>query len=282
MRRWLVGGVFAGLAGAGAVWAAGSVLTAPALRAVEAPPDLPVEPFPIASAQTLAGWALPTDSARGVVVLMHGVRADRGAQVGRLRLFHAMGYHVVAFDFQAHGESPGDAITFGARESADAVAAVRAARSRWPGLPVAVVAQSMGGAAAILAGPALGADALVVEAVYASLDRATRNRLALRLGRAGAALAPLLTAQAGVRLGLSLDDLRPAVAVARVAAPVFVIGGTADRHAHPDETRAIYDAAPAPKRLWLVDGAAHEDFSAAAPERYRQRVGAFLDRHLGE
>lgn len=263
-------------------WDAGTLLTQPARRAVAPPADLAVEPFHVASpAGALAAWALPADSARGVVVLMHGVRADRSSQAARMRLFRAAGYHTVAFDFQAHGESPGRRITFGAREQHDAVAAVQAARARFPGLPVAVVGQSMGGAAALLAGERLGADALVVEAVYATVERATANRLGMRLGRIGAAAAPLLTAQLPLRTGVAPASLRPAEAIARVLAPVLVAGGAKDRHAQPDETRALYAAAPPPKALWLVPGAAHVDLLAYDPAAYRSHVLPWLDRHLG-
>ena len=283
MKRWVVGLAGLGLAvAAGLVWAAGSVLTAPATRPVGPPPRLAVETAAISSPSgELPTWVAPVDSARGVVVLMHGVRADRRSQLDRLRLFRDAGYHTIAFDFQAHGESPGDAITFGWLERDDAVAAVRFARDRFPGLPVAVVAQSMGGAAAILAGPRLDADALVVEAVYASLERATRNRLAMRLGRAGAIAAPLLTAQVGPRLGVSLDQLRPARAAPDLDAPLFVLAGSEDAHAQPDEARAIYDAAPEPKALWIVAGAAHQDLYRYAPDAYRERVLGFLDGSLG-
>lgn len=282
MKRWIA--VALVLAGLGAlVWVAGSVLIAPAPRTVPMPLDLAVEPLAVTSDNgELAAWALPADSSRGVVVLMHGVRADRSSQLGRMRLFHGANYDVVAFDFQAHGESPGDAITFGAREQHDAVAVVAAARRRFPGRAVAVVGQSMGGAAAILAGPGLDADALVVEAVYASIDRATRNRLGMRLGRAGEMLAPLLTAQLSARLAVSADRLRPVDAIAHINAPVFVLGGARDAHAQTDETQALYDAAPSPQSLWMVEGAVHQDLYRYAPADYRQRVLGFLGRHLGE
>ena len=265
----------------GGVWFVGGLLVAPAQRAVAEPTDLAVEPFTIDSPNgPLAAWALPADSARGTVVLMHGVRADRGSQRERMRLFGEAGYHVVAFDFQAHGESPGDAITFGARERHDAVAAVAAARQRFGG-PVAVVGQSMGGAAALLAGPALDADALVVEAVYADIERATRNRIGMRLGPLAGPLAAVLTAQLRPRLGLSVDSLRPADAARRVEAPLLVLVGSEDTHATPAESRQIHDAATGPKALWTVEGAAHQDLYRFAPDAYARRVLGFLDTHLG-
>jgi len=280
VTRGLWAALVVALVGAVLVWLAGGALVAPAPRAVAVPADLPVESAVIASPNgPLAAWTLAADSARGTVVLMHGVRADRGSQVERMRLFHEAGYAVVAFDFQAHGESPGDAITFGAREKEDAIAAVAFARERFGG-PVAVVGQSMGGAAAILAGPRLGADALVVEAVYASIERATRNRMHRTLGAVGEALTPLLTIQLKPRLGVPADSLRPAEAAAHLTAPLFVLVGSEDEHAQPDEARAIFEAAPEPKALWVVEGAVHQDLYRFAPAAYRERVLDFLGQHL--
>jgi len=274
----LVGGAAVAI---GLVWIAGTTLVAPAHRPVSLPERLSVEPATISSASgALAAWVLPADSARGVVVLMHGVRADRGSQVDRMHLFHNAGYHIVAFDFQASGESPGEAITFGWRERVDVIASVQFARERFPEVPLAVVGQSMGGAAAILAGRQLDADVLVVEAVYASVEQATQNRLGMRFGRLGELAAPLLTAQLKPRLGVPSDSLRPVDAVAEVNAPLFVLVGSQDAHAHPDEARAICDAPPEPKTLWVVEGAAHQDLYRYAPDAYRQRVLGFLDEHL--
>ncbi len=110
------------LIGAIGTVALGSLLTAPVPREIGPPPeDLRAETVTIPSRTPLAGWFVAADSARGAVVLMHGVRADRRALTERARLFRDAGYAVLFFDFQAHGESPGEQITFGWRERHDAV-----------------------------------------------------------------------------------------------------------------------------------------------------------------
>lgn len=272
-----------GLGGAGAVVGVGSLLTAPVPRAIGPPPaDLLVKAVTIrsASGSEVAAWHVPADSARRAVVLMHGIRADRTSLLDRARLFHEEGDHVLLFDFQAHGESPGERITLGWRERHDAIAAVRWMRETHPGLPVAVVGQSMGGAAALYAGADLGADALVIESVYGSVREATENRIAMRLGAPGRWLAPLLTAQMRLRLGVPADSLQPAEAVRHVAAPLLVAGGTADAHATPEEVRRIYTNAPEPKALWMAEGAAHQDLLAFDEAAYREEVLAWLDATL--
>ena len=273
----------AGLGGAAAAVAMGWLLSAPSSHDVGSPPeDLGAESMTIASGSgsALSAWYVPNGAARRAVVLLHGVRADRRSQIDRARLFRDAGYAVLLFDFQAHGESPGRQITFGWQERHDVIAAAAWMRQRHPDVPLAVMGQSMGGAAALYAAGDLDADALVVESVYGSLAEATENRLALRLGTRARPLAPLLTAQARVRLGVPLDSLRPAEAIRRITVPVFVASGTEDEHATPAEARRLYANAPEPKRLWLTSGAAHQDLHAFAPEAYRAHVLGWLDEIL--
>ncbi len=270
----------------GFVWHAGGLLAQPIPAAVGEPPaDLRAEAvqIPSRSGSVLRGWlshgAQPPP--RGVVVLMHGVRANRLNLSERARLFLAAGYDVLAFDFQAHGESPGRHITFGFLESRDAEAAIAFARARYPGRPVAAVGSSLGGAALLLARHPLPLDAVVLESVYPTIEEAVENRLAIRLGLPGRFLEPLLTRQIEPRLGIPLSALRPVDHVADLGCPVYILAGTEDRHTPPEETRRLFAQARSPKDLWLVAGAAHVDLSRFAPAEYRRRVLSFLRRHLG-
>ena len=276
------GGVAAALAMA-AYLATGTVLIGPAPADVGAPPaDLGGESltFPSASGARLAAWSIPGACSCGSIVLLHGVRANRSHLENRARLFREAGYAVLAVDLQAHGESEGEHITFGHLERLDAQAAVAVARDRFSGQPVAVVGVSLGGAAAALAGPDLGADAVVLEAVYADIASATRNRLGRRLGRAGALLAPAFLAQLPLRTGVRAQDLAPRRTVGALGAPVLIVAGTDDAHTTPADTRRLYEAAAPPKSLGWVQGAQHVDFLDYAPESYRERVLGFLRQTL--
>jgi fermentation-respiration switch protein FrsA (DUF1100 family) len=273
--------------GLGPPWLAGTQASAPAPSDVGArPTDLPVEAItiPSASGSRLSAWFIPGEPRGGAVLLMHGVRADRLQMLDRARLFHREGFAVLLFDFQAHGESPGQAITFGYLESKDARAAFDELRRRAPGERVAVLGESLGGAAAVLSDPPLEADAMVLEAVFASFDTAVENRIAMHLGGAGPLLAPvltpLLTWQVRPRLGFSTDLLRPAARVADLHMPLLIIGGDADRHATLAETRLIFANANAPKELWIIPGAHHQDFYRYAGGTYEKRVVEFLKARL--
>lgn len=277
-----LGLVAAGLASA-AYWVAGTMLIGPAPEEVgPPPPGFERVRFGGATGARLAAWVGAGDG-RGVVVLLHGVRSNRRVLAARATMLRRAGYSVVAVDLQAHGESDGERITYGHHERHDAIAAVGWARQRFPGEPVGVIGLSLGGAASLLAGPQLGADAVVAEAVFPDIVAATANRMRLYLGPLaplGRGLTAALLRQFPLRTGIQMRDLRPVDAVAALGVPLLVIAGTEDRRTTPEDTRRLFAAARGEKELWWVEGAAHEDYHAFAPEAYEDRVLDFLERHL--
>lgn len=244
------------------------------------PPDLSgvCVLIPSQSGSTLHGWFLP--GRYGAVILMHGLRASRLSQLDRARLFVSEGYSVLLFDFQGHGESPGTNVTFGYLESRDARAAVEYVQARLPGQPIAVVGQSMGAAAAVLADPSLQVDALVLEEMYADLDDAVDNRIVARLGRFAWILSPALTVQVEPRLGFPPSALRPIDRVGSLTMPKLFIAGEDDELTRLTESEALFDAAASPRELWIVNGAHHVDYYTYAPAAYRRHVLRFLKQNL--
>ena len=263
-------------------WLVGSELVAPKPSVVgEPPPDLPATAIalPSESGDQVSGWHIRSESSRGVVILLHGLRATRLSMLDRARLFYQAGYSVVLVDLQAHGESPGENVTAGYLEKHDASAAATFVKAEHPDESIGVVGVSLGGASAVLASP-LGIDALVLEAIYPDIRSAVHNRTAMRLGALGWLPAEVLLAQLQLRLGVAPSDLRPIDKVGVVGCSVLVIAGTDDQHTTVAEARTLFDAAKEPKTLWLQEGASHVDFYRAAPEEYEKRVLQFLDTHM--
>ena len=252
-------------------------------RAVVAPPPASLDAssvqFASASGSVLHAWLARGRKAHGAVLLLHGMGANRASMLARARFLHARGYTVLAPDFQAHGESPGNHITFGARESLDAAAALSYLRRTAEGERIAVIGVSMGGAAALLGDARNGADALVLESVYPTLNDAVADRLTVWLGPLGflgRALAPALIGSVGPRIGVRADSLRPIARIGAFDKPLLLLTGTEDRYTPVSEARALFACARAPKQYWEVIGAGHQDLHDYAPAEYEQLVDGFL------
>lgn len=247
---------------------------------LETPADFPARALTIPGTR-IAAWWLDQGAGTPVVLLLHPIRADRSAMLSRARLLVRHGFSVALIDLQAHGETPGTAITFGRRESAD-VRAARAwlAREAAPGRRAGVIGCSLGGAAVLLGPQPVGFDAVVLEAVYPRLRRAIENRIRIRLGGLAPLLTPLLLGQLGLRLDASPAELEPIRSVDGLGAPVLVVAGSRDEHTTAAESDDLFQAAIEPKRLWVVDGARHQDLFAYDPVGYEAQVVGFLRKYL--
>jgi uncharacterized protein len=270
--------LFTGLA---ASWWLGGQLVAPVQHAVPLPADFSAHELTIQSLNgPLAAWWAPVASDSPVVVLLHAVRGDRATMLSRARLLIQQDFSVLLVDMQAHGESPGSAITMGWREAHDARAALSWTRRTAPGARVGAIGCSLGGAAILLGPQPIGFDAVVLEAVYPRLRPAVENRIRMRLGPLAPALTPLLLAQLRPRLGIDAAAVEPINGISKLGAPVLVVGGSEDRHTTLAETEELFAAAHEPRKLWVVSGAAHQDFLAFDPPGYEREVVAFLVQHL--
>lgn len=267
--------------GFGALWYASGELIAPAHAVIGGPPtwmNAESVKIPTGNDSIVHGWLVSVEIPTGVVVLLHPIRGNRLSMLGRARFLSESGLSVLLIDLQAHGESDGDRITFGHLESRDALAAVNFVRNAMPGAPVVVLGSSLGGAAALLAEPKLEVDALIIEAVYPTIEVAVRNRLQIRAGGFGDAMAPLLLVQLKSRMGIDPTQLRPLDRTRYWTAPVFVISGEQDKRTTILDTKMLYDSFTGPKQLWLIPGAGHQDLHRFTRSEYETRVLQFINQ----
>jgi fermentation-respiration switch protein FrsA (DUF1100 family) len=270
-----------------ALWAAsGCVLASPNRAHVGAPPpdlDAVSVAFASASGSIIHAWYARGTAHGGAVLLLHGVGANRTQMLGRARFLHGLGFTVLAPDFQAHGESPGEHVTFGARESLDAAAALDFLHHTVPDERVGVIGVSMGGAAALLGPGPLAANAFVLESVYPTIRQALGNRLDTWLGPFGGVarlFTPMVLNIVGNDIGVAESELQPIDRIARLNAPLLLISGTQDPYTPIVEAESLFAHARGPKTYWAVNGARHEDLHAYDPVQYERRVGEFLETTL--
>jgi uncharacterized protein len=203
---------------------------------------------------TLRGWRCAAAARRrGAVVFLHGVADNRTGVAGAVRRFTTLGLDVVAYDSRAHGESDGEACTYGYYEKAD----LRRVLDSIPAGPIAVVGTSLGAAVALQAAAEDSRITTVVAAeIFSDLRTVARER------------APFYLTEGTIRAALELankrgrfdvDKVSPAEAAARLTIPVLLIHGAEDKDTRPSHSQQVYDALRGPKRLILVQGAGHNE-----------------------
>lgn len=261
----------------------GEIVTGSAPTAVETLlPDFPIKTvqIPVNHDYAIHGWLAHGISGHGAVLLVHSMRSNRLEMLGRARFLNNQGYHVLMIDLQAHGETPGDRITFGMRESADVVAAVSYLRNTFPHDRIAAIGVTLGAAAIVLADPPPRLDAMVLESLHPTFAEAVTNRLKLHLGDAGEYFQFLLLPYFSFLLDLPVDQLNPIDRIGNIAIPVLFISGTLDRHTTQSEAKRLYDAAQSPKELWVVEGAGHYNMHTFAGKSYETHITDFLSTYL--
>ncbi len=228
------------------------------------------------SGAKLSGWLLEAKQGKGGILLLHGVKSNRLQMLNRARFLQKAGYDVLLFDFQAHGESEGEQITFGHLEALDAESAFDYLQDRLCYPSVGVIGVSLGGASALLGNVKLKAKVMILESVYPTIEEAIDDRLKIYFGSLGSYFSSLLTLQLKPRLGIGVDDLKPIEQLAKVKGAVMIVAGSNDKHTTLAESKRMFEEANEPKELWVVEGVGHIDFDGVDKEEYKERVLFFL------
>ena len=195
---------------------------------------------------------------RGTVVYLHGVADARTSALGAIARYTARGFDVIAFDSRAHGQSSGDACTYGFYEKADLAHVIDHAR---PG-PVVLVGVSLGAAVALQAAAEdARVSAVLAAETFSDLESIARDRApwVIRAGSFGRAMR---AAERSARFVAA--DVSPVRAAARITVPVFLVHGDADVDTRPRHSRRVFDALSGPRELVLVPGAGHGHSLTAA------------------
>lgn len=185
------------------------------------------------------------------MIYLHGVADNRMSGAGVMQRFQENGFDVIAYDNRAHGESGGDACSYGFFEKEDLRRVLDTVR---PG-PVILIGSSLGAAVSLqLAADEPRVSAVVAAESFSDLRTVATDRAPffLTAGMIGKSFA--LAEQKGK---FRIDDASPLLAAKSIRCPVLVIHGAEDVDTRPDHANRIFKALTCSKRLLLVPGAAH-------------------------
>ena len=223
---------------------------------------LPVEDMAVATAdgeRLHAWWVAAPEPARGHVLLCHGNAGNITSRMAHARLLCGIGFDVMLFDYRGYGRSSGSPSEEGTYRDARAA---RAALLRRPGIDperVLYLGESLGAAVALelaLHSPPAG---LILQSPFTSvrdMARAVYRVIPPRI----------------------VPDAYPSLRIIRgLRSPLLVLHGEGDDVVPVEQGRALFAAAPDPKRLEIFAGARHNDLLLLAGERWAETIASWAD-----
>lgn len=227
----------------------------PDVKELDLPVPQPALASKAAAPQSVHAWWWPAARADSPAVLyLHGSRWNLTGQLFRIRELHDMGFSVFAIDYRGFGKSAGDlpsekAVYQDARTGWDALTQLEPdPRRRF------IYGHSLGGAIAV--------------DLAASLSKESKKNDAVSPA-AGLVVESSFTTLADIARALSYDWLPIQLLLSQkfdavdkigdVRMPVIVLHGDRDRYVPVGLGRKLYDAAPEPKRLVVVDNGTHNN-----------------------
>lgn len=226
----------------------------------------------------LSSWYIPGKSSNAII-LVHGINANRTALLPQALMLREADYHLLMLDLRGHGRSEGSEVTYGYREAFD----VQAAADYLWSLPeiehIGALGTSLGGAAVARAA-ALDSrlEAVVIESSYSSLPDAVEDAFDDFSVFPKWPFAPLLIALAERRVGIEVSQVNSARDLATLSPrSVLIIHGVDDGLFPLYHAEKMYEAAQAPKDLWIINDLGHGNPAVDQADKYRERVVTFFE-----
>jgi len=209
---------------------------------------------------SLLSWYLPPRDGHPVIAYFHGNGGHIGYRAERLRWFARSGYGMLMVEYRGYGGNPGTP------SEAGLVADGAAALDFLDGEGIApnrlvIYGESLGSGIAVRLAAQREVASLILEAPFTSVAEVAQYHYSFM--------------PASVLVRDRFDSLAK---IGDVKAPILVLHGERDRIVPLRFGRALFDAAPEPKELWLAREAGHEDLIrygafAAILDFLRRRVG---------
>jgi pimeloyl-ACP methyl ester carboxylesterase len=212
--------------------------------------------------QRLHGWSVRAEARSwGQILLFHGNGGNISDRVAHARLLARAGFDVVLFDYRGYGRSTGKPSEEGTY--VDARAALRTLlRTGVDPAGLIYLGESLGGAIALalaLESPPRG---LILQSAFTSVRDVARRHY------------PFIPT-------VAIPDAYPSLRrIPNLRVPLLVIHGDRDPIVPASHGRALFEAAPEPKRLEVFPGLGHNDLLLAG-ERYREVIVDWVRSALG-
>jgi len=203
------------------------------------------------------GWQIDRPGARFVTLYFHGNAGNITDRYDHFLGITSSGSSVLMIDYRGYGKSSGWPTEDGIYRDADAAYDYLLKTGHYKG-QIILHGESLGTAVAVDLAGRRPCAAVVLEAPFTS----------------GKDVASTVFPIIGPLVMWSFDSRKK---VGRIHAPVLIIHGDRDEIIPTRLGQTLFAAAPAPKSLWIVYGAHHNDIVETAGATYREHLESFYE-----
>ncbi len=216
------------------------------------------------------------------VIVAHGYGCTQQNSWYIASTYLSMGYNVLTPDLRASGDSEGQFLTMGYKESGDITHWADEIVKRYPEARIALHGVSMGAATVMLAAASNKLPSNVVACIEDSGFTSAYHLLALRLedsfGLPGFPAMNLLDWRCEHLAGFSLRHAAPIKVMDRVRMPILFIHGEKDTLVPPYMADLLYEACWSPrKEIFIAPDTIHGAASQTVHDEYYEKVRKFLE-----
>ena len=234
----------------------------------------------MSSGKKLEAWYMKADSAKGTVILFHGLNSNKGNTLGEAFEFNSFGYNTMLVDLRAHGNSEGIVSTLGYEESEEVKLAFYHISKK-------------GEKNIILWGMSLGAviitkaiwqydlkpQKIILEMPFDRLQDHIKARARIS-GFPGEPFGFFVTFWTGLEQGYWAYGHQTSRYVKKINCPVLLQWGNNDEYVLKSETEKIFAAINSTnKKLEIYKGAGHIPLLVADGTKWDETVKDFLNQN---
>lgn len=221
------------------------------------------------------------------IICAHGYRSCAKGEFRYISKFlHDNGFNILLVNHRACGESEGKYLTFGFKESEDLLLWVQFLNDRFGSdISIGLYGISMGCATVTMLSGNSNLPANVKFVIADCGYTSAKDEFSYNLQKAHI---PDWLIMDSVNLinkavaGCSLDDMSPISAVKNSKVPTLFIHGGKDDFVPTSMVYRLFDACPAPKDLFIAQGAGHAESYQRCTEEYENNFKEFTEKYLEE
>jgi uncharacterized protein len=214
--------------------------------------------FATEDGERLHGWWIPGRApSAGHLLFLHGNAGNIGDRVLHAGLLSAAGFDVLLFDYRGYGRSSGRPGETGTYRDARAARISLLSQPRVDASRVFMFGESLGGAIALSLALEFPPAGLIIQSTFTGIKDLARTHY------------PFIPKPV-------VPDAYPSLRrIPRLRAPLLVLHGNRDELVPLLHGEALFEAAPAPKRMEVFAGSGHNDLVSRGGSAWGQLIAGW-------